>query len=98
MDWAHEFDAMRNRIAALEAQLAEREWRPIETAPKDGNWVLISGGTYGCEFSPCEFYGARFDRVGMAVWDAGNKQWENGEMHYHPTHWQPMPPPPKEAP
>jgi hypothetical protein len=72
------------------------EWQPIETAPKDGTKILICGGTYGCEFSPFEFYNAQNnDDPLIVIWCCNRKEFCEGDFHYHPTHWMPLPPPPK---
>lgn len=60
------------------------EWRPIETAPKDGALVLVSntGGS-----------------VCIASWSGKKrKYWRyflGGEMWTQPTHWMPLPEPPE---
>jgi hypothetical protein len=83
-------DGLLDRIAALEAQLAEREWRPIETAPK--NKVIL--------ISLRRKHGSRV--VLRACWYGENEldpaESEHGEgLRGDPTHWQPLPPPPKET-
>ena len=67
------------------------EWQPIETAPKDGEKILIGGGTYGCEFSPCEFYGAPNHDVLIVIWCHNRKHFAADDFHYNPTHWMPLP-------
>lgn len=62
-------------------KLAEREWQPISTAPKDGSWVLL--------FSPEDVV----PRVGR--WCDLSKEWLF--THDKPTFWQPLPAPPKEV-
>lgn len=62
----------------------EMEWRPIETAPKDGSSVL----------------GWRTDRQQMIVFWFFNGNWHcDASYHWHgmlpPTHWMPLPSPPK---
>jgi hypothetical protein len=63
------------------------EWQPIETAPKDGTWVL--------GFFP--YYG-----VNQMQWHDGNRKLEHHWMLFgrltptDPTHWMPLPEPPKE--
>jgi len=61
-------------------------WQPIETAPRDGTWVLVyAGDTHVACFS---------DYTSKDQW------WTQGASLLsdpHPTHWQPLPPPPSEA-
>jgi hypothetical protein len=63
-------------------------WQPIETAPKDGTRVLLANRRY------------RFVDAGH-YWRNANKRhprkrwvW-NGWPRHEPTHWQPLPAPPK---
>lgn len=73
------------------------EWRPIETAPRDGTTVIVARhmGDFGWI-------------RGCAMWVGGNgfvAGWVShgfdrvmGELGLaHPTHWQPLPAPPKEV-
>jgi len=80
-------------------------WRPIETAPRDGTWVLLAGGE--CEYNE---ESDNRGRVVTAQWtteyrsNAGDRpiadfgRWEfayydsgfYGEYE-NPTHWQPSP-------
>lgn len=76
------------KLEAAEARLSSQGWQPIETAPKDGTPVLVWDGS-----------------------DAMVSYWSNvtgldgdGEWHTwalcaeQPTHWMPLPQPPKEGP
>lgn len=60
------------------------EWQPIETAPKDGTWVLLYH---------------QYARISDWYWD-GQKwhndvlDWGDDEPSLAPTHWQPLPDPP----
>ncbi len=73
--------------AALAAPKAEA-WQPIETAPKDGTWVLLytaSGIVEGCWS-----YGAWVNGPIYCTYDgAGGPAFES-----RPTHWMPIPPGP----
>ena len=65
------------------------EWRPIETAPRDKR-VLIAN-------SDSEVWLATLRRVGPRA----GIRWEHaglGRVMFIPTHWMPLPPPPKEKP
>lgn len=66
-------------------------WQPIETAPKDGTWVLlwcrsnnplILVGGYSREFLQDYSWEGWIDRY-------------NGEDVPTPTHWRPLPEPPE---
>ena len=61
-------------IAAYEAA----QWRPIESAPKEGVVLL---------YSPHEIVLAEWDERGWF-------EARDGGMAYNPTHWRPLPPPP----
>lgn len=68
-------------------------WQPIETAPRDGTYVLLA------------FVGA-FHNAEVGSWRAyhpnaaGKTQWRTTSGHrfgMSPTHWLPIPPVPKAA-
>jgi hypothetical protein len=81
------------------------EWQPIETAPKDGTWVLMRGGYPDDAYDSDE----KQPPVVAARWIARQKRmmyqppgiWRfcsydsgyYGEWH-EPTHWMPLPAPP----
>jgi len=67
-------------------------WLPIETAPKDGSWVLLCGGREYAEESvgPCV----------VAFWDGAywlycywDSAWRSA--YENATHWMPIPELPK---
>lgn len=63
------------------------EWQPIETAPKqDGKHVLLFGD--GDDFEECVIVG---------WWDVDRDRWMpfHGYAQVNPTHWMPLPEPPK---
>ena len=66
------------------------EWQPIETAPKDGTKILIWGRG-----------GARVVRWSLGPYNRKTRRydedWADGGMFgFEPTHWQPLPAPPKQ--
>ena len=78
------------------------EWQPIETAPKDGTWILLAGGgiDYGwnCNSQPHAvagqwttiFNGSPFPGGWQFAWYDGGYYGE----YENPTHWMPLPQPP----
>lgn len=71
-------------------------WRPIETAPKDGTEIIVSGGIWGSDSVSCEFE-AKFKKSACVSWDDGSfNRWcevDDKTTYYRPTHWMPMPEP-----
>lgn len=82
--------AEADRLRTLDASGKDRrEWQPIETAPKDRTFVLLSGFEY--DRPP-----ARWIELGHFtghVWQQDGML--NGEYLYEPTHWMPLPAPPR---
>lgn len=81
------------------------KWQPIETAPLDGTWVLLCGGTTTEEDVDRYEEGIkakdtkrpvtafwRGDEWCFAFWDGS---WYS--RYDRPTHWMPLPPPPEDA-
>lgn len=83
------------------------KWQPIETAPKDGTWVLVTPGSeervsvgmYSGERGAC--LGASGVRY-LSGWvdKQGSVSMSHGECEFSyesiwPTHWMPLPEPPK---
>lgn len=67
------------------------EWRPIETAPKDGTRVLVG------RFAPDRY--KREGTIAVDYWHTGARNdfvgWGKFNMHHWPpTHWMPLPDPP----
>jgi hypothetical protein len=69
-----------SRVAELEALLAEQQWQPIETAPRNGRDVLL--------------YLAGPKRLFVGCWDADYSEWTIANFVAFPTHWRPLPAPP----
>jgi Protein of unknown function (DUF551) len=61
---------------------ARPEWRTIETAPEDGTEVMLFCHTP---------LGTQFMSVGYCVRD----DWQDSDGTVEPTHWMPLPSPPK---
>ena len=81
-------DALRTRIAELEARVAasQQQWRPIETAPKDGTPFLGIEHPLGhgmCVIKWCRDH-----------WHSTYSGVATGQEY--PTHWMPLPTPPTE--
>lgn len=74
------------------------EWQAIETAPKDGRWVLIYGGkaVHDTHDGLSDRFECDINCVILAfmnlsgIWEGDADNWT-----YTPTHWMPLPPPPK---
>ena len=59
-------------------------WQPIETAPEDGEWILV----YSDHYVFCPFDVVHYD---YGAWT------NSGGGFAEPTHWVPLPDPPKET-
>ena len=77
-----------------------QDWKPIETAPKDGDYFIAFDGDDG---------GGVFNAVVLARWDDGQDEWEPGwvirsvgDGDYlegcNLTRWMPLPAPPIPSP
>ncbi len=67
-------------------------WQPIETAPKDGTFVLVY---------LAETYAHTTQQICVAVWDDDLEDWmtdqlDGGWDFVAPSHWMPLPQPPTE--
>lgn len=96
----------REVVTGIDRYLATGGWMPIETAPRDGTGILLHGNIApGCP-------GGVADEVwpgncAVAAWwsgeNGGNGSWicymsmvRDPDLHFEPTHWQPLPPLPTE--
>ena len=69
------------------------DWQPIETAPntgRDGDWspILVSDGM--------GVYEAFFD-TDAECWVRANLSLSDEDAIVHPTHWMPLPSPPRQG-
>ena len=63
------------------------DWQPIETAPRDGGHVIVY-----------VVLGNDLPTVTLGKWNVTFQRWDIGWSGYvkgEPTHWMPLPPPPK---
>lgn len=75
----------------------DMEWQPIETAPRDGTYVLLYEPNLDIASGNKTFVG-KFGRVkydsygskGVIFEDLSTEPWD-----WYPTHWMPLPEPPK---
>lgn len=83
--------ALARQVKELES---EREWQPIDTAPKDGTRVLLGRFTGNKKarregFRAIDWYRQPKDGAGYVGFGSFNPE------HWPPTHWKPLPEPPK---
>jgi hypothetical protein len=83
ISWEHRYGENRYVCASCKRPL----WQPIETAPKDGEWVLVHGFWY-----PRGDY--RGTTLGAYLPDEGMWTFE-GDLMDRPTHWMLLPEPPR---
>jgi hypothetical protein len=76
----------QDRIKRLEEA---HSWHPIETAPHDNNWVL------GYDANDGETGMIIFNRAHSLDDDGRECHWTDGMREWTPTHWMPLPEPPK---
>ena len=81
-----EVKKLRDEIAKLQAERdalkKDAEWKPIETAPKDGSEILLCG---------------KKGRIANGVWMTATDRvgaWLWPYIKVEPTHWMPLPAPP----
>ena len=93
-DITHEFDrkvAMQVIDYLSEKGYLKEEWRPIETAPKTGEKILVYRPVHDGDYIPVtgeDYWGSTmFDPEGC---------WMRSRSDCQPTHWRPLPEPPKE--
>lgn len=77
------------------------EWQPIETAPKDGTefqaWLILENDKLHGFWEPrCKY---NEDGI-LGIWgriDYDEEDWDYTYFQLVPTHWMPLPEPPKVA-
>jgi hypothetical protein len=86
----------RDADAILSLIRAEDGWMPIESAPKDGSAILIWQPREARRF----FEGFDDQRYAIGYWRTdGRESWGNRNcVEVNPSHWIPLPAPPKEPP
>jgi len=65
------------------------KWEPIESAPKDGSYVLVYPG-HGSRFSIARFNYDRFSCKPRPYWDRLGALTSESRRR-PPTHWMPLP-------
>jgi hypothetical protein len=68
------------------------EWHSIETAPKDGTEILVTDGKEVC---PCFYSISDNPDYDSFVRSSGSEPIDCVAPNLDPTHWMPMPKPPK---
>jgi hypothetical protein len=102
-DWSYNCDGLFAEALAtieqLQAEKARREWQPIESAPKDGTLILVTG-RFGANQrpTPCDAW----QRAPRIAWFEMHRTWlgfpSSKALDGEPTHWMPLPEPPNPSP
>lgn len=80
----------KETISELEAELRQREWQPIETAPKDGTHIwLFSNGDHQCAGYWLITSGEDYHWEGWIFADELLADVKPDGLD--PTHWMPLP-------
>jgi len=92
---------LEDKISKIEQNTMNNEWQPIETAPKnDENCVLLHGYVrFGKNISSTyiklTFVGFYEPHKLFPEYDWVVMSYGNDEVRINPTHWMPLPNPPK---
>lgn len=86
------FDAIAIHETCVEAlqQAKANEWQPIETAPKDGTHILLSGYNYNKKGNPrwvCEGWYEQSEFIGVNEYEISSCAFADK--------WKPLPQPPQ---
>lgn len=81
----------------------KQQWQPIETAPRDGSRILVKNRDDG--YDEQTGYRTYSNDIGVAEWSKSGCCDDYGWIssfccdfvtRFEPTHWMPLPEPPKE--
>ena len=86
----HLLATLAERDAEIAALKAERAWRPIESAPRDGTRVLV----YAPPPDPAKWHGSTLGSLICTVEYHADGGWCVCEIR-EATRWQPLPPAPE---
>ena len=75
-------DLTLTAVECIKKLKADNEWQPIETAPKDGSFILLA--TPKC-------------LIADGFWSLVYRVWSWPYVMVEPTHWMPLPTPPKRS-
>ena len=70
------------------------DWKPIETAPKDGT-IIIAYSPHDGRVRTMQFDSHEYRKRPQPHWRATNNFGIMWDMERQPTHWMPLPEPPK---
>ena len=93
-----------NQIRHRDVLMAEREWQPIETAPRDGKSVLLACSHQGGTFIETGYWDPNFRMSwseelealsGTGAWTNGYQDGSEYPVEFTPTHWMELPKPPQ---
>lgn len=85
-----EYGPKRSAVQAMEddaAKQGQEGWKPIESAPKDGSWILLGYFLEGGGGGSPEVAHWHDQRL---MWCSSSKLL-NSAGYYSPTHWMPLP-------
>jgi len=87
-------------IERLRAELAAQNWQPIETAPKDGTWILGMNSAKNCAViiwskNPPKPFGKLTSGWVHPYTEGYLSEFWNGSCGSTATHWMPLPTPPQ---
>lgn len=75
------------------------EWMPIESAPKDGTFVIVWPPTWKGVVSCASWDDDKYAKKPRPYWRRADEYGCVGfSREKPPTHWMPLPEPPKETP
>lgn len=68
------------------------KWQPIETAPKDGTWILVTGWDGGYPNQKRYYCTCRYDKDYDSFCESSDYHWLKDF-----THWMPLPDSPEDG-